>query len=210
LTSVVWRATVRYGARIAFAPSRTAAEIVSDPGSLRCGVLAWLLLSTAYAASVLVGYLNGFGAVMTPWVPIPPEQYYLWEAPLTPVIFLVALVVFSGVVQLLARLASGVGSFEDTFSVIALGGLLPIALLMWLPETLMLVFFPGLRASELGGLPFLPPWLDAARQLAVPVWAMPVYVLALRRVHQLTVFVSALIGLAGLAPAAAVALTYVR
>jgi hypothetical protein len=32
-----------------------------------------------YTVTVGVGYLNGFGAVLKPWLPIPAEDYYFWE-----------------------------------------------------------------------------------------------------------------------------------
>jgi hypothetical protein len=195
---------------IAFRPAAVGARMRGRASFLRYGVGGCLVMGVLYTITVLVGYLHGFGAVWEPWLPIPAEEYYLWETFfIIPVYFLV-FATAAGVMQLLARGLGGAGSFEDTFAVVALGSIVPTVVLMWLPETFLLVFFPGLRAEQLGGFSFLPPWADALRQLVVPVWTVAVYTSTLMRTQSLSAFRSLGVVLVGMVPSVLLTLVFVR
>jgi len=201
---------VRALAQISIRPASTVATLKQDPSFFGYGIGAWLLMGLMYTVTVLIGYLNGFGAVVKPWIPIPAEDYYFWQTFFVIPVFFVVFVVAAGVMQLLARLMGGTGMFEDTFAVVALGSILPTFLFMWLPETLLMVFAPGIRAGQLGGFAFMPPWADAVRQLIVPVWTIAVYVLALARLQSLSIARTVIVVILGMVPAVMVTLVFVR
>ncbi len=154
--------------------------------------------------------MNGLGPVVEPYLPIPSEQYYVWMGALTPLIYLVNFLLLAGLIQLLAKLAGGTGQYEDTFVVVALTFFTPVLLTMWVFEMPILVFFPDLRRGELGGLGYLPPWLDAARQAVGVLWILLTLIAAVARVHQISSRKSAAITFIAFVPAWAVTLTYLR
>lgn len=188
----------------------TTRRLIQDPHRLRHGAAACLLIGVLYTVSVLAGYLHGFGAVMKPWLPIPARDYYLWETIFTIPAFFVILATAGAVTQLVARALGGTGTFEDTFCVLSLGILLPTFLLTWVPETLVLVFLPRLRAEQLGGFSFMPDWLNIARQVAVPVWAFVGWVHAMPDVHKFGTLSAVFAVVVGLAPAVIIALVFIR
>src|SRR5512139_127661 len=116
---------------------------------------------------------------MAPALPIPARDYYFWETFFTIPVFFIVLATAAAITQLVSRALRGEGTFEDTFCVLSLGVLLPTFLLMWVPETLLLVFLPELRAEQLGGFSFMPHWLDIARQIGVPLWTLVAWVSAM-------------------------------
>ena len=191
-------------------PVSTTRRLLVEPNRLRHGVFACLLLGTLYTVSVFIGFLNGFGAVVEPILPIPPSEYYLWETFFTIPVFFAILVTAGAVTQFISHGLQGTGAFKDTFSVLSLGITLPTILLLWIPETLVLVFLPHLRAQQLGGFSFMPGWLDAVRQIIVPVWAAVVWIKAVSVTQRFTVLRGALAVLAGLVPAALLAAVFVR
>ncbi len=73
--------------------------------------------------------------------------------PLTPVIYLLHFLVLAGALQLLGKLVGGQGTFEDDFSVVSLTCFLPVFVTMWVFDTPLLVFFPGLPRTDLGAWP---------------------------------------------------------
>jgi hypothetical protein len=70
---------IGYVVGIALLPRKTTRRLLEDPHRLRQTTAASLLMGVLYTASVFIGYLHGFGAVMEPWLPIPARDYYLWE-----------------------------------------------------------------------------------------------------------------------------------
>lgn len=68
--------TLRYVLHMSVLPSRATDRLLGDPQHLRHGVVAWLLIGILYGLTALTGGLNGFGAVLAPWVPIPAAVHY--------------------------------------------------------------------------------------------------------------------------------------
>jgi hypothetical protein len=199
-----------YIGRIAIWPRSTTEKLLNDPRRLQMGTIAWLLLSCLYGMVAYVGGLNGLGAVTPPFLPIPAAQYYLWMGPLTPIIYLVVYVLLAGMIELGSKLVGGIGNFEDTFSVVALGHCLPIFLTMWLFEMPVLVFWPGWRRSALGGLGYMPEWLDSGRQVVGVLWVVIILILAVGRVQRISLWKSGGLVLAAMIPTVIVMLTYIR
>lgn len=112
--------------------------------------------------------------------------------------------------QLVAKGLGGRGQFESVFVLVAVGSVFPTFVLMWLPETLLVVFFSGDRASELGGFAFLPGWADVLRQLIVPAWTLGIYIQGLARIHGVSLPRAGLAVVLGMAPAVLLVLVFVR
>jgi hypothetical protein len=191
-------------------PKRTSDRLLEDPSRLRLGILAWLLLSVLYGLAAFIGGLNGLGAVTQPYLPIPAEKYYLWMGPFTPVIFLVVFALLAGLIQLGSRFFAGRGAFEDTFVSVVFSFWLPLFVTMWLFEMPVLVFFPELRRSGLGGLGYLPEWADTLRQVLGILWAVIVLILSIRAVQKISLPKAAAVTIAAMLPVTIVMLTYIR
>lgn len=202
--------TLWYVARIAVRPSHATEELVNDPHRLRHGITGWLIISFIYGLVAFIGGLNGLGAVVEPWLPIPSRRYYLWMGPLTPLIYIVTFLILAGIIQLLSKLVNGRGSFEDTFVVVSLTFFFPVFLTMWVFETPVFVFFPEWRRTELGGLGYIPEWLDTGRQIVGVLWIFAILVTAVSRVQRIALWKSAIIIILAAIPAWAVMLTYLR
>jgi len=195
---------------MAVRPGRTTGRLLVDRGRLRYGICAWLIISIAYGLVAWIGGMNGLGAVVRPWLPIPAERYYLWMGPFTPLIYLVNFLLLAGSLQLLAKIVRGQGSFEDTFVVVALTFFLPVFLTMWAFEMPVLVFFPQWRRTELGGLGYLPVWADSARQGIGLLWIVVTLTIAVSRVQRISMWRAIPITAVAALLAWSVTLTYLR
>jgi len=204
------RQLVGYIIGMAIFPRRTTERLISDTSRLRIGVVAWLLLSFLYGLVAFIGGLNGFGAVIPPSLAIPAQDYYFWMGPLTPVVYLVSFVLLAGLIQLGGKLLAGAGTFEDTFTTVVLAFWLPMFVTMWLLEMPMLVFFPALRRSALGGLGYLPEWLDTLRLIAGMIWIIVVVALSARVVQRISLPKAAMLTAIAMVPTMAVLLTFIR
>jgi hypothetical protein len=112
---------------VAARPRRTFDELVTDPRRLRHGFLALLLTAFLYTLVYLFLRLGGgLPSTFTPWLNIPKEVYYRYNLFLAAPSILLGWVLAAGVMQLLARLFSGTGSFEDSASVVGFSIAIPI------------------------------------------------------------------------------------
>lgn len=78
-------------------------------------------------------------------------------------LFFMVTVVFAGFARLASVALNGRGSFECIYAICAVGMTLPMLIVLWFPETLLIVFFPDRRLNPLGGFGAFPLWLDVAR-----------------------------------------------
>jgi len=105
-----------------FRPRRTFEALLADTRRLKFGVLA-LAINAALYTLVYIFLTAGGGAPSTfmPWLAVPADVYYsfnrFWLAPSMFGCWILA----AGLAQLLSRLFSGKGSFEDTLSVFGFG-----------------------------------------------------------------------------------------
>lgn len=98
-------------------PSRTFADLMSDPRRLRFGSLA--LLSNAILYTLVYVFLTlggGSPSSFKPWLAIAPENYYAIDRFMLAPSMFCCWILAAGVAQLLGRLAGGKGSFEDNLS----------------------------------------------------------------------------------------------
>lgn len=191
-------------------PVRRLEELLEDPHRVGYASLVILFLGCAYSVTVLIGYSKGFGAITAPWLAIPAEDYYLWEAFFTLPTFFLLMIVLSGVGRLLALMLKGSGSFESNFSVFAVATSLPMFALLWVPETTFIIFFADWRLEPLGGIGFIPVWLDALRQMLFAVWSVVIAVIGISTSERLTWTSSVVVVVGAFIPYAVLTLVFIR
>jgi hypothetical protein len=113
-----------YGVRLVRHPRRAWAELLEEPARLRYGFMAVLLVGVGYAATVGCIALSD-GTPSTPWLAIPRDQYFWWEALFIAPVTLLCWVLAAGVVHLLSRRFHGGGTFEDTLALLGFAIALP-------------------------------------------------------------------------------------
>jgi hypothetical protein len=101
-------------------PGKTYELLVSDDRMLGFGFRAVLITAVLYTF-VYVFLILGGGQPFHPWLAIPPEIYYRYNVFFVAPSMFMGWILSAGVVQLISRLFSGKGSFEQTLSVIGFG-----------------------------------------------------------------------------------------
>ena len=122
-------------------PAASFNELFSDDRRVRFGLYAVLIQAAVYTL-VYVFLIIGGGLPFKPWLAIAPDDYYRYNVFFLAPSMLMGWILASGVVQLLSRLFSGTGSFENTVVVIGFG----IGLASWTTG------FHDLLTSFLGGI----------------------------------------------------------
>lgn len=173
-------------------------------------LILFITIGVLYTLTVAVGYQRGFGAFTEPFLSIPAEDYYLWESFFAIPVFLLAGIVYAGTARLLGAAFRGRGTFESLFAVYAAASTLPIFLTMWLPETILIVFFPEMRLTPLGGFAFFPLWLDILRQVAGFLWPIVVSTIGIREAEGKDWLTSGMTSLIAFIPTGALILIFVR
>lgn len=145
--------------RATFWPRRTFRSLKSHPDRLAVGFLVNLIFAVLYSITVLVYYRIGRLPAVTPWVPIPEESYYLYQAAWTIPWGLATWILISGIAYLLTPAQDGerFASFEDALLICGLAWIVPNLFLMWIPETLLVPF----------GISW-PMWLETLRLMVFP------------------------------------------
>jgi hypothetical protein len=99
-------------------PQRTFNELIPDENRLRFGIFALSINAVLYTL-VYIFLTIGEGAPSTfpPWHNLPLDEYYMYNQFLLAPSMFMCWILAAGVAQLLGKLVSGKGSFEDTLSV---------------------------------------------------------------------------------------------
>ncbi len=169
-----------------------------------------LALGVLYTFTVVIGYRNGFGAAVTPFLAIPPEKYYFYEAFFGIPVFFIIAIVFAGLTRLLSLALGGTGSFENNYVIYCTASIIPTLILMWLPETVLIVFFPHMRAQPLGGFAVLPAWADALRQVIGVAWPMAISVIGLKVSERVSIAKSFIAAFTAFLVCAALMVVFIR
>jgi hypothetical protein len=191
-------------------PGERLRRLSEDNRKVAYGFVVYLILGLLYTFTVLVGYLNGFGAVSEPLLKIPAEKYYLYQTFFQIPFFIVAAVVFAGMARLASVALKGQGSFESIFAVSAVGMTLPMFVTLWIPETALLVFFPDERLTTLGGFAVIPVWLDYLRMIAGAVWMLVIIVWGVMICEKVSLWKAILISLCGGLPMGLLMAVFIR
>ncbi len=176
-----------------FKPSSIYVNLFHDKRKVLISFSMLMVLGILYTITVIFGYKNGFGAIVKPILSIPSNKYYFYEIFFgIPVFFLIS-IVFAGTSRLLSTLLGGEGSFENNFVIYCTSAFIPTLLTLWLPETLLIVFFPDLRATPLDGFKILPAYIDFIRQILGVLWPMFISVIGIRVSENVTYLKSSII-----------------
>jgi hypothetical protein len=168
---------MRYWLRATVRPRRALVELKDHPRKVAVALWVNVVFALLYAGTALIYYAIGRPPAVTPWVPLPEEQYYLYQTFWTLPWALVTWIAFSGVAHLLAvagRGDAGRGAYADALVVGGLAWVVPNLFLMWLPETLLV---------PLVGV-FWPAWVETVRLMILPpLWQSAFVALGLRETH---------------------------
>ena len=103
-------------------PRRTADALVADYRRVRFGAFAVLIPAAGYTSMYLLASIaGGAPSSFSPWLAIPKEVYFKYDVFIVAPSMFACWVLASGVAQLVSRLFSGSGSFEDTAAVLGFG-----------------------------------------------------------------------------------------
>jgi hypothetical protein len=101
-------------------PARTVRSLLQDGRRVRFAAFAVLIPATGYTVMYVCAWLaGGSPSTFKPWLAIPIAQYFKYDIFIVAPSMFLCWVLASGVIQLVSRLFSGTGSFEDT--AVALG-----------------------------------------------------------------------------------------
>jgi hypothetical protein len=101
-------------------PEKTFASLKADPRNLRYGFLAVLIMAVLYSF-VYLFLIFGGGQPFKPLLDIPPDEYYRYNVFFCAPSMLLGWILAAGVVQVIARILSGTGTFEQTLCVLGFG-----------------------------------------------------------------------------------------
>jgi hypothetical protein len=91
---------------------------LAAPRPLRAGIIALGATSAAYALCILLLAVGGAKPGPAPWLAIPVDTYFWWEALfIGPVIFFAGIMA-AGVLHLAAKAFGGTGTFEATLALL--------------------------------------------------------------------------------------------
>jgi hypothetical protein len=105
-------------------PGQTWAQLLADPARLRFGFTAVLVVGLGYGITEGGIALSG-GMPSTPWVAIPPADYFKWEALFSAPVTVLSWILAAGVMHLLSKLFGGHGTFDDTLALLGFAVAVP-------------------------------------------------------------------------------------
>jgi len=123
-----------------FRPRRTFDALLGDGRRLKFGLLALSINALLYTlVYVFLSLGGGAPSSFAPWLAIPSEVYYQYNRFFLAPSMFGCWILAAGVAQLLSRIFSGKGNFEDTLSVLGFGiSIASLASLLHdLPDTLL-------------------------------------------------------------------------
>ncbi|NLI98037.1 hypothetical protein GX441_05175 [bacterium] len=182
-------------------PVKTIRRLNDDPKRLLYGFFGVLTLGVLYAATALILWSRGIG-VESNWIRIPCEQHYLWQGFFNlPVSIAGGLLTSSVIYLIMPRNTRNTANtckksfsefldndkFDDVLAAVGLPYGILVLPLMWLPETLVAIFWPSLWTTPVwkivslfrvgfGSLWVLMSIIIAVKETCKPSWARAVFV----------------------------------
>jgi hypothetical protein len=125
--------------------------------------VAVLAVGVGYAVTVS-GIALSNGRPSTPWLAIPPADYFKWEALFIAPVTLLCWVLAAGVMHLLSKLVHGRATFEDTLALLGFAVALP---------TLVSLIPDAIRAAMTAvGMLSRVAWERAVSEPGTPDWVL--------------------------------------
>jgi hypothetical protein len=169
---------IAYWLRATLRPRKVIVELKHHPDNVAIAVWVNVIFAVMYAITALIYYAIGRLPAVEPWVPIAEDRYYLYQVFWTVPWGLVTWIAFSGIAHLLAivgRKPATHAAFEEALVVCGLAWVVPNAILMWIPETILVPLF---------GV-FWPMWAETLRLMVIPpIWQSLFVAVGLRETHE--------------------------
>jgi hypothetical protein len=145
--------------------------------------------------------MKGIGAVTEPFIKIPSDDYYYWQRFFQIPFFFLTSIVFAGVIRLLSETVGGKGSFVDIFCIISITQTFPMFITMWIPETIVFLFFPCYEFN---------PIFDIARQVIGIIWPLVLAIIGITKSEKIKWYLSILFTLIAAIPMTALMVIFIR
>jgi hypothetical protein len=185
-----------------FKPFRNLDLLIQDEHKVRRSTIIFLFLGIIYTISVQLAYMQGFGAVIQPFLNIPAQDYYAWQRFFQIPLFFITTILFAGIVRLLSATTGGRGSFENVYSILCVCQTFPMFLTMWIPETINFIFYPGQH--------IYPEWFNIGRQISGIIWPLVLVTIGIRKSEQIKWHWSILFMLVASVPMVALMVIFIR
>ena len=170
-------------------PKQVFEEFSTDDAKLPVSLWILTLFATLYSITSILLYRAGMLPAFAPWMPIAEEQYYLYQTFWTIPWGLATGMMLAGSAHVIGVLGreDKAFTFEGALSVVTIAWVTPSFVLMWLPETVISLFF--------GEVPW-PDWVEIARlAILAPIWQVVLTVIGIRQTHQAGWWRAIIIGL---------------
>ena len=172
--------SLKYWYKATLHPHKTIVELKTDPRKLAISFLINFIFAILYTITVVIYYavIHRLPA-FPPWVPIPAQDYYFFQAFWTIPWGLATWIMMSGICHLLSIIGKNDPNqyeFDNALFICGLGWIVPNLICMWIPETLIV---------PIAGV-FWPEWFEVLRLMIVPpLWQTAIVSLGLRETYQL-------------------------
>jgi len=176
--------------------------LISNPKKLYYAIIIFLFLGIIYTISVQLAYSRGLGAAVDPFLKIPAEDYYYYQRYWQIIFFFITTILFAGIVRLLSEIVHGRGNFIDLFCLFCITQTFPMFVMLWIPETVLFVFFPGEVIK--------PAWLDAIRQIIGIAWPMVITVIGISKIETINLAFSVVFTVIAAIPVTTLMIIFIR
>jgi hypothetical protein len=196
-----------YIGKFVISPTKAAEEIAEDNLRLWAGFWWVILFGFGYSVTVFIGYTLGHTPTTPLVLPIPHEEWYLFQTFITIPIGLAGALSYSGLAYILCRAIGGKGTFDATFASQAYTLHVPCVIFMWIPETVLL---PVFYVTGVHSVPW-PQWVEILRIFIIPFpWIFFMSTVALSTIHKISWWKSFVIILVSLIPTAMIMAVFIR
>ena len=196
-------------------PSETFRRLLNDERRLKFGLFSFLVPAIGYTVFYIMAYKAGGGpSTFKPWLAIPLENYFYYDIFLTLPTYFLSLVTAAAMLQLLAKLFGGKGSFEDSLSVLGFGvGVATWSTMMHDLTDAFLGFTGVINIREYEKILNEPTfWRSLLWTLFAIyfVWFIVLFTKGMKEVQKTSPFVSLLLGITGLIVFQIIFLIFIR
>ena len=161
-------------------------ELYKDDKKIAVSLSILVFVGVLYTLTCLLLYLKGVVPILTPWLAIELEKYYLYLTFFTIPLFVLLAITFAGVFRVIAEILGGKGSFENTFALYGIVIVLPLILTMWIPETVVTIFIKDVGNKTQEGNLIIPLWIDIPRQVIGVIWPFILSIIGLKKSEKLS------------------------
>lgn len=182
-------------------PVKTIRRLNEDPKRLLYGFSGVLTLGVLYAATAFILWSRGVG-VESNWIRVPTEQHYLWQGFFNLPVSIAGWLITSSVIWLMMPREKV--RFDDILAAVGLPYGILVLPLMWLPETLVAVFWPRIWTTSV--------WktITLFRVGLGSLWVLAGLVIAVKETYKSSLARTILAALLGMIAGLALSVVFIR